>query len=307
MKIWNITSNWKEHNWNLESPMSKIWEIKKILGHTEWDSFWINVIKSNLLQLLKNWEYITFQKKIGMPEKLCDGLLWTTSLNYLIKYIVWIEDKWGNIVGETMKYIWNILKYGKTVKDNDIESWNEQSDVYIANLQDKESKKKDSNSIHMFWDTPIWEIFSHPILKDDETESFCCSKTARLNGLHFWISLPRWNAYTAWILPTSWIIETIPKEKSWEKPNINWWTITEWEFDLVDYSANFADVYAESSNFYWHRAIAIRDSQWKRYVLDPYIRINWKKTLKPIKLNDYITKWRRIIKAHFYHSSWYIN
>ena len=287
--------------------MSKIWEIKKILGRTEWDSFWVSVIKSNLLQLLRNWEYTMFQKKIGMPGKLCDGLLWTTSLNYLIKYIVWIEDNWGNIVGETMKYIRNILKYGKTVKDRDIKPWDKQSNVHFANLQDKKSEEKDSNSIPMFWNTPIWEIISHPVLKDEETEGFCCSKTARLNGLHFWISLPRWNAYTAWILPTSWIIETIPKEKSWKRPNKNWLAITEGEFDLVNDTANFADIYAESSNFYWHRAIAIRDSQWKRYVLDPYIRINWKKTLKPIKLNDYITKWRRVIKAHFYYSSWYIN
>lgn len=307
MKTGIFTSNSKEYIWNEESPMSKMWEIKKILGHTEWDSFWINMIKSNLLQLLKNWGYITFQKKIGMPEKLCDGLLWITSLNYLIKYIVWIEDSWGNIVGETMKYIWNILKYGKTVKDDGIKPWNEKSDVYVANIQDKEPGKKDSSSIPMFWDTPIWEIVSHPVFKDEETESFCCSKTARLNGFHFWISLPRWNAYTAWVLPTTWIIETIPKEKSWKKPNKNWWAITEGEFDLVNSTANFADIYAESSNIYGHRAIAIRDTQWKRYILDPYIRINWKKTVKPIKLNDYISKWRRIIKAHFYHSSGYLN
>jgi hypothetical protein len=41
------------------------------------------------------------------------------------------------------------------------------------------------------------------------------------------------------------------------------------------------------------------------YVLDPYIKINGKTSIKPIKLGVYMKKWRKIIKAHFYHSNWY--
>ena len=308
------TSSWKEYVWNSESPMSKIWEIKEILEPTEWDNYKVKIIKSNLFQLIRNWNYITFQKKIGMPDKQCDWLLWTTSLDYLIQYIVWIED-WGesNIVWETVKYIWNIFKYGKISPDEIAEPKNRMSTpvsphipINDPSLHARQTKENISSN-HMFLDTPIWNIVSHPTIKNEDTESYCCSKTARLNGLHFWISLPRWNAYNAWILPTTWIIEIIPKEKSWKKPNRSRIAIEEWEFNLVNPSANFADIYAESSSSYGHRAIAIRDTEWKRYILDPYIRINGKKSLKPIKLKDYITKWRKILKAHFYHSNWYIN
>lgn len=314
--LWNpsFTLSWKKHIWNSESPMSKIWEIKEILEPTEWDSFKIKIIKSNLLQLIRLWNYTDFQKKIGMPNKQCDWLLWSTSLDYLMQYIVWIEENWDeNIIWETIKYIWNIFKYGESSqeeitepKDRGQSLASHRTTTSNSSLQIKKGKEKvDSNP--MFLDTPIWKIISYPTIKNEETESYCCSRTARLNGLHFWISLPRWNAYSAWIFPTKWIIEIIPKEKEWKKPSKDRVAIGEWEFKSVDTSANFADIYAESSNSYGHRAIAIRDTTWKRYILDPYIKIDGKKSLNPIKLKDYITKWRRILKAHFYHSNWYIN
>lgn len=309
MKTWNFTSNEeKKDNRNLNSPSSKIWEINKILEPTERDNFWVKTIKINLIQLLKKWEYTSFQEKIGMPHNFCDWLLWTRSLNYLIQYIVWIEDKPNNVLTNAITYIWNIFKYGKTKKEEPSvdRTKKENTNTNPSNLKNKNILEK-NNLTPMFWNFPIWDIVSYPIIKDNETESYCCSKTARLNGLHFGISLPRWNAYTAWIFPTKWIIETIPKEKSWKKPNKVWWFINEWEFDLISNAANFADIYAESSTSYWHRAVAIRDTEWKRYVLDPYIKINGRRTLKPIKLTDYLTKWRKILKAHFYHSYWYIN
>ena len=53
------TSSWKEYVWNSESPMSKIWEIKEILEPTEWDNYKVKIIKSNLFQLIRNWNYQT--------------------------------------------------------------------------------------------------------------------------------------------------------------------------------------------------------------------------------------------------------
>ena len=311
MKNWYLAYRWKEYSWNSESPMSKIWEIKKILEPTQWDSFSVKILKTNLLQLIKDWNYVDFQKKIGMPNKLCDWLLWTTSLNYLINYIIWIEDNWdsGNIVSETIKYIWNVFKYGK-INIEEIPEPEKTIDSIVTTPYPSpkiEKQKERIDDYGMFWDIRIWDIESYPTVKNNETDSYCCSKTARLNGLHFGISLPRWNAYSAWALSSSWVIETIPKEQSWKKPNNGWWHITKWEFDLVNNTANFADIYAESSSSYGHRAIAIRDSKWERFVLDPYVKINGKKSLKPIKLIDYITKWRKILKAHFYHSNGYMS
>lgn len=314
-KIWNLTSNWKEHSWNLNSSLSKIEEIKKNLEPTEWDTFWFKAAKFDLLQLLKNWDYKTFQKKIGMPNKLHDWLLWKTTLDYLINYLVSIEDKWSNVVSDTIKYLWNMFKYSKMKKKTESEDkpdpcCSESKQIKKINSVPEAQTNDSSTTIEStptFWNIPIWKIISYPTIKNEETWNYCCSKTARLNGLHFWISLPKWSAYTAWILPTSWIIESIPKEKSWDIPNKNRTAIKEWDFDWIDKSANFADIYAESSTPYWHRAVAIRDTTWKRYVLDPYIKIKWKKSLMPIKLKDYITKWRKILKAHFYHSNWYNN
>lgn len=321
MRDWSTINTQKESSRNLRSSMSKLWEIREILAPTDWDRFWVKVVKKNLLQLLINQEYKKFQTKIWMPEKLCDWMLWETSLNYLIRYIVWVEDGAENIVGETIKYIWNAFKFGDsqskfmseelptvtTVKKVPEPTTTKKTPNIPADKNNAPKESEKISSAPMFGSIPLSKIQSYPTIKNEETENYCCSKTARINGLRFWISLPRWNAYTAWISPTTGIIESLPKEKSWLKPNKTWIALKEWEFNSIKNSANFADIYAESKTSYGHRAVAIRDIQWNWYLLDPYIKIDWKKSLKPIKLKDYITKWRKILKAHFYHSNWYIN
>lgn len=320
MRNWSITPMQKENYWNLESPMSRLEEIKKTLEPTSWDKFWVKVVKKELSQLLIDEEYKIFQEKIKMPNKLCDWLLWKTSLDYLIRYLVSVEDSWSNVVSETIRYIWSIFKHGRNKKEAtpELHSAYKPAPSPTPKPAPKVSKpskptskvkktKETIGSNSMFWDVPIWKIVSYPTIKDQETGSYCCSRTARLNGLHFWISLPKWSAYSAWVSPIKWIIDTIPRGKPWKRPNKTWVAIKEWEFNSINKSANFADIYAESSTSYGHRAIAIRDTAWRRYILDPYIKINGKKSLKPIKLKDYITKWRKILKAHFYHSKWYVN
>jgi len=296
-------TNSKEASWNLNSPMSKLWEIKKILEVTEWDSFWVKVVKRNLSQLIRNWEYQEFQRKIGIAERECDGMLWETALNYLTRYIVWFEESRDSIVWETVKYIWNLFKFWRSKSKEEDYQWIQETAG--ENNRKDTSWRERANVVSMFWMVPTKDIVSCPRVKSEETQSYCCSKTARLNAEKFWITLPRGDAYTAWITPTRGVIETLPKEKSWKKPSASWSALNEWEFDLVSRSANFADFYAESSTPYGHRAIAIRDLRGEWYVLDPYIKINGKTSMKPIKLGVYMKKWRKIIKAHFYHSNWY--
>ena len=317
---------WKENLWNIESPMSKLREINTILEPTDWDKFWVKIAKKNISQLLIDRKYSLFQEKIGMPHKLCDGLLWQKTLDYLIRYIIEVEDEAEDSIWETIRHIGEIFKFWKTThhtesnnlltetpKDSTTKKITPESPKIntIKKATPKPSKITSENTntitIPMFWTTPLSKIKSYPVVKSEESESYCCSKTARLNGLSFWVQLPRGNAYTAWIFPTTWSIGTIPKEKARQRPEKTWDAIEEEKFNSISNKANFADIYAWSSTTYGHRAIAIRDSQWKRYLLDPYIKIDGKTRLTPIKLGDYIKKWRKIVKAHFYHSNWYIN
>ncbi len=312
MRNWNIVSIHKEDSRNLESPMSKLWEIKTILEPTSWDKILVKVVKKKLLQLLIDKKYTLFQEKIGMPHQLCDGFLWETSFNYLIRYIVSVEDDVENSVGRTIKYIWDIFNFWKSRRynlDTELPIYQPTSTGTTKTNSTKANTKnaKNLSATPMFWTTPLSKIQSYPIFKSEESESYCCSKTARLNGLRFWVHLPKGNAYNAWIIPTTWIITTIPKEKAWKKPDKSWTAIWEEKFNSVSNSANFADIYASSSTIYGHRAIAIRDSKWNWYLLDPYIKIDGKTRLTPIKLWEYIKKWREILKAHFYHSNGYMS
>lgn len=313
MRTWDTEPTRKEISRNLESTKSKLVEINKILEPTEWDKVLVKTVKKNLSQLLIDKKYNLFQEEIGMPPQLRDGFLWQKTFDYLLTYIIWVEDKAEDSIWETMRHIWEIFKFWKskhhTWNDNIIMETPQTSTT--KKVTDESSKVNSKNSTNttttpMFWSIPLSKIKSYPVVKSEES-GYCCSKTARLNGLHFWIYLPRWNAYSAWILPTTWSIGTIPKEKARQRPDKTWDAIWEEKFNSVSDKANFADIYAWSTTTYGHRAIAIRDSQWRWYLLDPYIKIDGETTLMPIKLGDYVKKWRKIVKAHFYHSDWYLN
>lgn len=130
-----------------------------------------------------------------------------------------------------------------------------------------------------------------------------CSQTARYNWYHFWISLPRWDAYDAWKNPWQDSIQTIPKDKTDKRPKESWKWIDISEFKSIN-TWNYADIYTYSKSEYGHRASAFRDDNWQWFVLDPYIRVNWKLDTSPKKLEDYLSV-IKIVKAHIYESKWY--
>lgn len=174
----------------------------------------------------------------------------------------------------------------------------------------KESPKSKKESIETwkskFRGKDIKDIKSEPFEKTYNSRGKTitrCSKTARANWKKFWIILPSWDAYDAWKNPWKDALQTIPANKKNKRPQksrewINFTTFTwikEW---------NYADIYTDSKSNYWHRAAAFKDDNGKRYVLDPYTRVNWKLDNTPKELDDYL-KWKKIVKAHIYNSTWY--
>ena len=157
----------------------------------------------------------------------------------------------------------------------------------------------------LFW-TKVSEIESQPYHKNSTTWVTRCSATAQFNGLDFWLTLPTWDAYTAWAkIPTiSAYTDTIPSWNQTEKPNANRPAISIDNFTPSD-DSNFTDIYTSSQSGYGHRAVAFKDGLWNWYVLDPYTRVNWILDGSPKKLEDYMNQ-RKIIKANFYTASKYI-
>lgn len=154
-----------------------------------------------------------------------------------------------------------------------------------------------------FRGTDVKNIKSEPFQKNRKTWVTRCSKTARDNWLNFWLNLPNWNAYDAWKEPWKDSIQTIPANKKDKKPQKSWEWINFTTFTWIK-EWNYADIFTDSKSNYWHRAAAFKDDNWKRYVLDPYTRVNWKLDDTPKELDEYL-KWKKIVKAHIYKSTWY--
>ena len=165
--------------------------------------------------------------------------------------------------------------------------------------------KKDINEKLCFCWKALYEIKSHQLLRDPGTWKFCCSKTARFNGKQFGISLPRWNAYEALTNPWRNSLNTLPANKKYIQPKALRPAITEQEFVSMKNNINFVDFCTYTKSNYGHRAVWFRDDKWEWFVLDPYTKINWKKNEAPKRLEDYLRR-RKIVKAHFYHSSGYM-
>lgn len=145
---------------------------------------------------------------------------------------------------------------------------------------------------------PVWEfiggifrtfidfskIISSPLERNTKTGITLCSKTAQKNAHFFWLSIPGWNA-KEWvesaIIDKEHFVST--KTKSWNN-NIY--------LDINTVSpdtANFADISVTSNTpnwkKYWHRSTAFKNSDGKRYVLDPYY--SWWHGNKPIPWENY--------------------
>lgn len=150
---------------------------------------------------------------------------------------------------------------------------------------------------------PVTQIQSLPYQRSSTTWVTWCAKTARENWERFWLNLPHWNAYDAGTKPWADCLATIPGGRKNEKPQNkrSWITLETFKSEC---KWNYADIYTNSTSNYGHRAAAFKDSSWQRYVLDPYTRVNWRLDNTPKKLDDYLQS-RKIVKAHFYESTWY--
>ena len=150
----------------------------------------------------------------------------------------------------------------------------------------------------------VSSVSSSPYYRNSQTWVTWCSKTARENGKRFGLVLPSWNAYDAWERPWQDCKWTLPPDKVNDRPKKNWNAISNSNF-ISWAKGNYADIYVESGSDYGHRASAFKDDSGQWYVLDPYIRVNGKLDTSPKKLEDYMSC-KKIVKAHFYESKWYV-
>ena len=318
------------------SPNSYIFRIKNILLNQNEDNIETIEKKNYLLNLLETKRYVEFQKQIWFQEAKCDGKLWKAVFNRLNQYF-----KESKIIRNTSKSINKTLEIDNSIMwtETSLNSKLDEIKFILKKNKDNPFSKKlidlINNRLYKEFQQEIWlkldvcdwklwrdsllkmieyfnptffwkdlsEIESYPMIWD--RRNYHCSETARKNWLKFWLELPRWNAYMAGKDPGIGVIQYLPKNSKWKKPQATRDEIPLEDFYNCDDSANFIDFFAYSHNSYGHRAVAFKDSTWQRYVLDPYIRVNWRKNLSPTRIEDYIKK-RKIIKAHFYHATWFV-
>lgn len=278
-KLWNSTLiKLQGYLWGIKIPSNIINKAKKDVRYTLTlvDPIWNETNKNSKLSeikwLLEQDSWIWIYKKLKLQRLL-----------YAKKYIEFQQEIWM----EKDECDWKLWK-----------STLETLKVYL-----KLDKKNLQGRICFCWKA-LYGIKSHQLLKDPETWRFCCSKTARFNGRQFGISLPRWNAYEALTNPWRNSLNTLPANKKYIQPKALRPAITEQEFVSMKNNINFVDFCTYTKSNYGHRAVWFRDDNWEWYVLDPYTRINWRKNEAPKKLEDYLRR-RKIVKAHFYHSSGY--
>lgn len=272
---WTLTSIENDFN-NL------VWKETK----ETWD--WLKLFEwlKNDKALLKYAEYKEKENELKRWEKFKMELLelkLSITCPYFKDFKEFLEDlnKWEYVPqpGDDWNN-WN----------NWIEWWNENTET-----------NRQGNT---FCGTIINNISSSPYYRNSKTWVTRYSKTARENWKRFWIVLPSWNAYDAWKNPWQDCVWTLPQNKVDERPSKRWKAIE--PSDFIAWSKwNYADIYVESKSDYWHRASAFKDDSGQRYVLDPYTRVNGRLDTTPKKLEDYV-KVKKIVKAHFYESKWYI-
>lgn len=274
------------------------------------------------------------QIKQYIEDKNKDSASWNLdNIRSEFDSLIWREEKetgdWLKLF-EWLKNDKNLLKYAELKsKEKDLKRWEKiKMDLldlklsvtcpyfkdfkqFLEELSKWENISQPwnwSESAEFQWKTfcgfNVGRICSSPYYKNSQSWVTWCSKTARENGKKFWIVLPSWNAYDAWERPWEDCKWTIPSDKVNERPRKNWNAISSSDFSSWS-KWNFADIYVESGSDYGHRASAFKDDSGQWYVLDPYTRVNWKIDISPKKLEDYI-QCKKIVKAHFYESKWYV-
>lgn len=268
-------------SWTFESIKTEfnslVWREEKETGD------WLKLFEwlKNDKNLLKYAEYKEKENELKRWEKFKMELLelrLSITCPYFKDFKEFLEDlaKWEYIPESWEEWSnWN--------------EWNLRVEVWYSNT---------------FCGVSISSISSSPYYRNSKTWVTRCSKTARENWKRFGIVLPSWNAYDAWERPWQDCLWTLPADKVNDKPKKRWKAIV--PSDFITWSKwNYADIYVESGSDYWHRASAFKDNSGQRYVLDPYTRVNGRLDTTPKKLEDYV-KVKKIVKAHFYESKWYI-
>ena len=153
--------------------------------------------------------------------------------------------------------------------------------------------KEASGAIKNIWEFVGWifrffidfaKIKSSPSERNPKTGVTQCSKTAQKNAIFFWINIPSWNA-------KEWVHKPIVDKEHFVSTKTKLWNNNSYiDINLAaPNAANLADISVESDTInwrkYWHRAIAFKNNDGQRYVLDPYY--SWWYGTKPIPRNKY--------------------
>ena len=194
-----------------------------------------------------------------------------------------------------------------TPQDPDLTSEKESSTLEAANSE--ETEKSDTRVISSsekkenLWNIEGFDatkIQSSPFRKNPKTGVTLCAATAKFNAQQFWLTFPSGNAWDASTTkPTEKEYQSsLPASKIEERPKRNWSPLSISDFDAMK-GVNVADIFPDSKSGYGHRAVAFRDKNGERMVLDPYIKVAWIASTEPKKLEEYM-KSTKVFKSHFY-------
>lgn len=194
-----------------------------------------------------------------------------------------------------------------TPQDPDLTSEKESSTLEAANSEEttksatraisSSEKKENLWNIEGFDAT---KIQSSPFRRNPKTGVTLCAATAKFNAQQFWLTFPSGNAWDASTTkPTEKEYQSsLPASKIEERPKRNWSPLSISDFDAMK-GVNVADIFPDSKSGYGHRAVAFRDKNGERMVLDPYIKVAWIASTEPKKLEEYM-KSTKVFKSHFY-------
>lgn len=194
-----------------------------------------------------------------------------------------------------------------TPQDPDLTSEKESSTLEAANSEETtksatkvipfSEKKENLWNIEGFDAT---KIQSSPFRRNPKTGVTLCAATAKFNAQQFWLTFPSGNAWDASTTkPTEKEYQSsLPASKIEERPKRNWSPLSISDFDAMK-GVNVADIFPDSKSGYGHRAVAFRDKNGERMVLDPYIKVAWIASTEPKKLEEYM-KSTKVFKSHFY-------
>ncbi len=218
-----------------------------------------------------------------------------------------IADLKNQILTPSIEFESQFQESESTPQDPDLTSEKESSTLEAANSE--ETEKSDTRAISSsekkenLWNIEGFDatkIQSSPFRRNPKTGVTLCAATAKFNAQQFWLTFPSGNAWDASTTkPTEKEYQSsLPASKIEERPKRNWSPLSISDFDAMK-GVNVADIFPDSKSGYGHRAVAFRDKNGERMVLDPYIKVAWIASTEPKKLEEYM-KSTKVFKSHFY-------